>query len=278
MTATERKDRAIAATATLIIVVMCAWIVASVYLHYTPPAERTWPPVDESAILLPEDIADIMPVTATPSDALSPAPREARAEEGYSQGADPVPHDPMDDVNAGPASAVPTPPISSEQESPVKVTPVPENVTTGPSKEELEQQRKEREQQARSQQRNSAMKNAFGKSHSTPNATAGGDSDGKAPVGIKHGQPNYRLSGRTMSGWGTAQVTAPSGTVVVEVRVNRQGKVTEATYKSGTGVAASMVAVRNDCVRRAKTSSFSVNNNAPAEQIGTITYSFTTAH
>jgi len=277
MTPTERKDKTTAACATLLITVLTVVLLTSVYLRYDPLQRLSWPPVDDSEILLPSDIAHIIPpVTAQPSEPQMQAPRQASATEGYQEGTESEPRESPDTENSGPKAPQPTPPISSSKESAMKVPRQPEEIPTGPSKEELEQKRKEREQLAQSKKRNSEMKNAFGKSKSATNAPAGGDSDGKSAIGIKNGQPDYTLSGRTLANWGTARVTAPSGTITIEVRVNRNGKVVEATYKSGTGVAASMAAVRQDCVRRAMSSAFSVNQNAAPEQIGTITYTFTT--
>ncbi|WP_301385285.1 hypothetical protein [uncultured Duncaniella sp.] len=56
--------------------------------------------------------------------------------------------------------------------------------------------------------------------------------------------------------------------------VNRQGQVTAASYQTGTGAAAANAATRQSCVTAARASRFSVDNDAPAIQTGTITYRF----
>lgn len=272
-----RHDRTIAATVTAVTTAILLLVICLVHLRGASPAERQWPPADTSEILLPTDIVPLQESIVAPQ-AMRPeqAPREARATEGSSQGTEPEPRDATDLTDGGEPSAVPTPEISADKPSEMKVVNPPKEVKTGPSKEQLEKERRERQQQARSDKRNSQMKNAFGKSTAAPNAPAGGDSDGHAATGVKNGRPDFSLAGRTLAGWDKARVTAPSGTVTIEVRVNRQGKVTEATYLRGTGVAGSTVAVRRDCERRALASTFSVSASAPAEQVGTITYTFTT--
>ena len=101
-----------------------------------------------------------------------------------------------------------------------------------------------------------------------------GSVDGNAPTGAAlSGSPGVNLKGRTLSHWENPSATE-SGTIVVAVRVDRKGRVMTASYARGTGSVASNEAARRSCVAAALRSSFSVADDAPAEQTGTITYRF----
>lgn len=101
-----------------------------------------------------------------------------------------------------------------------------------------------------------------------------GSVDGNKMTGAPlAGRPGANLKGRTLSHWDNPSATE-SGTIVVAVRVDRKGKVVSATYSRGTGSVASNLAARRSCVAAALRSSFSVSEDAPAEQTGTITYRF----
>ncbi|MCM1337825.1 MAG: hypothetical protein NC187_07920 [Candidatus Amulumruptor caecigallinarius] len=109
----------------------------------------------------------------------------------------------------------------------------------------------------------------------TPSDRKPGSVDGNVSGtgGALAGQPGANVKGRTLAKWTSPSATA-SGTITVAVRVDRKGRVTSATYRSGTGTVASSSAARNSCVQAALRSSFSVADDAPAEQTGQITYRF----
>ena len=100
-----------------------------------------------------------------------------------------------------------------------------------------------------------------------------GSTNGNSSTGALSGTPGFNLKGRTMDSWSKPQ-PGPLGTITVKVSVNRQGQVTEASYQSGTGAAAANASTRQNCVNAARASRFSVDNDAPAIQTGTITYRF----
>lgn len=101
-----------------------------------------------------------------------------------------------------------------------------------------------------------------------------GSVDGNKSTGAAlAGRPGVNLKGRTLSHWDNPSATE-SGTIVIAVRVDRKGHVVSAAYARGTGSVASNLAARRSCVAAALRSSFSVAEDAPAEQTGTITYRF----
>lgn len=100
-----------------------------------------------------------------------------------------------------------------------------------------------------------------------------GSPDGNSTVGAVSGSPGFNLKGRSLADW-HSPAKGPLGSITVRVSVNRQGKVTSASYLSGTGAAAANRTTRNNCVNAALRSQFSVDNDAPASQTGTITYNF----
>lgn len=109
----------------------------------------------------------------------------------------------------------------------------------------------------------------------TPSESKPGSVDGNVSGkgGALAGQPGANVKGRTLAKWSSPSATS-SGTITVAVRVDRKGRVTSATYHSGTGTVASSSAARRSCIQAALGSSFSVADDAPAEQTGQITYRF----
>ena len=139
--------------------------------------------------------------------------------------------------NTGTPAPTPAPVVTSERPSPAKVIKETPKEPTGPTKAEIEAaERAKREAETRQQIANKVQ---FGKS--------GTGSTGQGKAG---------------------------STITVKVSVNRQGQVTEASYQSGTGAAAANASTRQNCVNAARASRFSVDNDAPAIQTGTITYRF----
>ncbi|MCM1022253.1 MAG: hypothetical protein NC343_07635 [Muribaculum sp.] len=184
-------------------------------------------------------------------------------------------HEGTDLQNSGMSSAEQPEIVTSERQSPAKVDKKPQQQKTGPSKEELaerERIRREREQAQKSKLINSGMKNTFNKPGNTT-TQIDGSPQGNSTVGISNGSPGFSLFGRTAEGWGKPS-SAFGGTITIRVKVNRQGHVISATYAGGSGSAAAQQNVRQSCIQAARQSRFSVDENAPAEQSGTITWTF----
>lgn len=262
----SRRNHLVALLATLLFHVAIVVVLLTLYLRY-PGAEesdRTWPPVDSSEVLFGGEYVMIGDRPEIARNSAEPAPAEAEAQEAPAPEAESV-------VNSG-EPAQPAPVVSSERQSPAKVEkkPVPEK--TGPTKAELEAaERAKREQEARQA---IANKVKFGqKSTGGSGAGKAGSPDGNASVGAVSGSPGFNLKGRSLADWHTPPA-GPLGSITIRVTVNRQGKVTSASYASGTGAAAASQPTRQSCINAAKLSQFSVDNDAPASQTGTITYNF----
>jgi TonB family protein len=96
------------------------------------------------------------------------------------------------------------------------------------------------------------------------------------PIGPDHRQPvTHSLAGRSVIGGFPLPVynSQNEGTVVVEVSVNQDGKVTKATAigKGSTVQDAKLWKAAEEAALKAK---FSVKKDAPISQVGTITYIF----
>lgn len=259
----NKRHRLIALFATIAFHVAVVVILLTLYLRYPGEADemRTWPPVDSSEVLFGGEYVMIGDRPEIAESTGAPAPAEAEAQET-----------PAPEAEALEDAGEPAPVISSEQPSPAKVEKKPAPEKTGPTKAELEAAAKaKREQETR---KAIAGKVKFGQK-GTGGSGAGnaGSPDGNSTVGAVSGSPGFNLKGRTLAEW-HRPASAPLGTITVRVTVNRQGKVTSASYLSGTGAAAASTSARQSCVSAAKMSQFSVDNDAPASQTGTITYNF----
>lgn len=264
----NRRDRTTAALATtLLVAALAVWMLLShISINMSLLREQTWPPVDSAEILFGGEYVKLGNM-ATPTALKAKSPNSQTSPETAT-------HDATDITDAGEPSPEAPALVTSEQPSPAKVERRDPPAKTGPTKEELaerERIKREKEQAQKSQKINSGMKNAFSK----PTAATGteGSPSGNATTGAVSGSPGYSLKGRTAESWGRPS-SAYSGTIVIAVKVNRKGIVTSASYSGGTGSAAAQAAVRNSCIAAARNSRFSVDDDAPAEQSGTITWTF----
>ncbi|MBD5313319.1 MAG: hypothetical protein K2G41_07380 [Duncaniella sp.] len=242
-------------------------VVALITLCLRPVAidtERTWPPVDSAEVLFGGEYVMIGDRPEIAESNSEPAPAETEAEA--------VPAPEVEALENSGEVAKPSPVVSSEQPSPAKVEKkaVPEK--TGPTAAEIAAAEKaKREQETRQA---IAGKVKFGQTGTSTKGTgSAGSPDGNANVGAVSGSPGFNLKGRTLEDW-HRPASAPLGTITIRVSVNRQGKVTAASYQSGTGAAAASQSARQSCIEAAKRSQFSVDEDAPASQTGTITYNF----
>ncbi|MCM1028357.1 MAG: hypothetical protein NC342_04140 [Pseudoflavonifractor sp.] len=256
----ENKNKATAMVATVVFHAALLAILLWVTLSYAKPATRVWPPEDTSELLLADDYVEVLPERPK----LQPTENPAQAEE--SQPA-PAP-DANDPVNAGEEAPETPPTLTSTVKSPAKAKPEPVPEKAGPSKAELEAQAKAK-REAESQQRinNRVNFNRPGK------GTSEGKSDGNDNSTARSNRPGFNLKGRSIEKWDSPRATK-TGSIIIEVRVDREGKVVGASYKSGSGAVAADESARRSCIAAASTSRFSVDLNARAEQTGTITYRF----
>ena len=264
----NNRLRAALVTAVVVILLLMWMLTANINLTLDFSADRKWPPADSSEIVFGGEFVKL-------GDFAQPAPQRSKTRPTEMQNQEEPSHEGTDLQNGGMPSAEEPETVSSEIESPAKVAKRTEPEKTGPTKEELaekERIRKEKEQAQKSKRINSGMKNMFNKSGKS-NDGKEGSPQGNSTTGVSNGSPGYSLTGRTAEGWGRPS-SAHGGTITIRVKVNRKGHVVSATYLSGTGSAAAQPSVRQSCIQAAKQSKFSVDDNAPAEQTGTITWTF----
>lgn len=265
------KDRLIAILGTaMTLALLLIWIVLSEFrVNLSDIEERTWPPVDSSEIVFGGEFVKLgdLPVPVEKHDAKS-LPQESAEEPAY---------DGTDLVDAGAKAETAPAPVASERQSPMKVEKKPEvPEKKGPTKEELAEQeriRRQKEQEAKSKQISSGIKNSF-KNNNKSATGISGSTNGNSDNGVLAGTPGFSLKGRTPESWGATRSTL-AGSITIRVTVNRQGHVIGTpTYVGGSGPAAASAQVRASCIQAARSSRFSVDLDAPAEQVGTITWTF----
>lgn len=261
----DRRTRLIALLATVLFHGAVVAVLIAVTLTYSAPddAERVWPPVDEDEILYGGEYVMLGQVTSS-STSDNTTSQAAEAPEASVEASD--------RVDQGPALAEPEHPLVSEQPSPVKVKkPETEPKPSGPTREELEAQAKAKKQEETARRINSRVK--FGTGTSTGSDGKAGSPNGNADKGALSGMPGTDLKGRTLASWSKPSGSA-TGTIVVRVHVNRKGRITRAEYVSGSGPISANMAARRSCEAAALQSAFSVSDDAPADQVGRITYHF----
>lgn len=260
-----RRHHLIALLVTVLFHVLVVVALLTIYLRpVATDFERVWPPVDSAEVLFGGEYVMVGDRPEIAESNSTPAPAETNAEA--------VPAPEVEALENAGEAATPAPVVSSERPSPAKVEKkaVPEK--TGPTKAEIEAAEKaKREQETRQA---IAGKVKFGQTGTGTSGTgSAGSTNGNATVGAVSGSPGFNLKGRTLEDW-HRPASAPLGTITIRVSVNRQGRVTAASYQSGTGAAAASQSARQSCIDAAKRSQFSVDQDAPATQTGTITYNF----
>lgn len=258
----KSKLWALAATLLFHAALVAALVMA--FLEYRPgqELERTWPPVDDDEILYGGEYVMLgdNPLATSSDDQgeVSPAADESAVEAS-------------DLDNAGAAQPAPAPLASANTPSPVKVKPQPP-VKAGPSKEEIERENKARQEKETAEKISNRVNFGSTGTDNSSNAKAG-SKNGNTSTGALSGAPGTDLKGRSLASWSKPSGSA-TGTIVVQVHVNRKGRVTRAVYISGTGAVAGNAAARQSCEQAALKSTFSVADDGPAEQVGRITYRF----
>lgn len=256
----NRRTRLLAASLTLLLCVAMVTVMMLLTLKRADSSERRWPPVDSSELLLDGEYVmrgDI------------PEPDHNEAQSAQSEAPDNGGED-MEDQ--GEPNNAPSPLLTSTQESPMKEKPKPQPEKPGPTKEEMALKEKEKRENEAREQISSRVKFG-GTGTSSGSAGKSGSPNGNASQGALSGAPGTSLKGRTLESWARPTGRA-TGTIVISVRVNRQGNVISAVYRSGSGAVASLKAARSSCENAARNSRFSVALDGPAEQSGTITYRF----
>lgn len=287
----SHRNKLTALICTIAFHVLLVVLLFTLYLRYTgaEDPERTWPPVDSAELLFGGEY--VMLGDSPEASSTDNAPDNSQSiTQNISQPKPAAPTHQSVTTKAAkstqePTSKVPQPKITEpKHETPkqVQVT-KPAQEAKSTKKETVDNQQQEnKEQQVAKAIANKVQFGKSGSGSNSNNATAGvggsgsgrpGSPNGNSTTGALAGSPGFSLKGRSLASWHTPP-SAPLGTITIRVSVNRQGKVTAATYLSGTGAAAASSAARKNCEDAALRSQFSVDTNAPANQTGTITYRF----
>lgn len=161
-----------------------------------------------------------------------------------------------------PAPSAPKQEATAPQPSEPSAVEEPAPVTDeGPSAEEIERQKISE---------SISRRVAFGKPSSASGKT--GSPDGNSTTGAASGRPGFNLKGRELLNSATPSRRNVTGSVVVEIYVNRSGKVTSARAIGGEPPASGNSDVRHACEQASRQLLFSSNNEAPVSQRGTVTW------
>lgn len=264
----DKRQRLLALAGTLLFhaaivaVLLLTWLFPAVP---TALAHETAEPEDGEILLGSEYvIAGDVDVLSDDASANTPATSVTRQDDAGRDGVD------LSDAGEqGEASPTLTSKVPSPAKAPLK--PVPEKPG---SKNKNASDAKARDKAAADAAERVSKRTNFSRddNNAAPKGNTGSP-DGNADHGASAGTPGFYLAGRTMASWSKPSATA-TGTIVINVKVDREGHVTSATYGKGSGPVASSAAARNSCLAAARASRFSVSEDAPAQQSGTITYRF----
>lgn len=183
--------------------------------------------------------------------------------------AQPEPSQKGPDLRDAGEAAKPDKVVSSDRPSPAKVDKKPK----GPTKEQLEAQKKKQEDEKRQQAKKNAddaTRRAFG----GKGKGKSGQTDGNSDTGATSGTPGNGVAGRTLEHWDRVKSTK-IGEIAIRVKVNGEGRVISATYdpSHSNGAVAGDTRMREQCRRKSLECRFSVKEGAPTAS-GTITWRF----
>lgn len=255
------KDRLTAAVITVLVMILFVALLVGMRLKYDASAIEDVVAQDSAEMLFEGQYVRIGEVPYATPDAGASGDESLQTEASIENVAA--------DTEQEPAPAQ----VTTKDESPMKVDPPQQVKAPQPTAEEIaarERSKREREAAARI-----AGRVAFGSGNGATEGSgnSGGTPDGNAAKGATGGRPGHSLAGRTLDAWSLPKGSL-TGTIVVAVSVDRQGRVTQADYHSGNGPIAADKSAREACRGAARGSRFSVSTEAPERQRGTITYIF----
>lgn len=239
----DTNNRRIALIGTIIFHLILLVIVLFSCLQY-PPKDKPIPHVKESEILLGGEYV-----------MRGDVPQPNRVSNTIA-----APKQPKQEVSSASEQL-----MSSSQESPMQIS------ESEISQEELARQEEERRRAEAAERIRQQVK--FGNKGTGDGDGVSGSPDGNASIGATSGTPGYSLQGRTAERWGKPR-SNKSGSIIIQVRVDREGKVVSAKTIGGEGAAYADLSIRRGCEAASRESKFSVNSEAPVEQVGTITWRF----
>lgn len=266
-------------TAILLTVLIAAITVTLMLMTHisADPGDRTWPPKRQNDVALVED-ENIFEVVEMPRavsrryDEAAPAKNDVNENNRST----PEPTTGPDLHDRGPAGEAPAP-VTSTRPAPVKRQTRPQPATTGPSQQELEEQRRQEEARRRA---TSATEGAFDRSKGRNNTSNEGPADGNSgSVNGTNGSYHGTGTGSVNGGWIIPRYrrvpSTVTGTIVVRATINSRGEVTDVSLRGGKAPASTDKALRQAVVAEVKQRRFTRNdNNAPAQSVAVITYRF----
>lgn len=260
----QNQAKLIAAIVTFLLMIGVILLLFWLVLRYDGERPVKWPPEDTSELLLDGEYVKYGDISQ-PVNESEPAPsaENSDAQEGE------------DLTDSGePAEEAPVL-VSSEKESPMKETKKPEPVKTGPTAAEIAEQERIKKEQEAAKKINNRVKGSSWNNTSTSTGSSGSP-NGNSSTGALSGTVGigYNLGNRKPIKEVKPQIREKIGIIVISIRVNRVGEVTEARYLSSqsSGAAAGEKTIRESCEEAAKKCKFSADPDAPASQIGTITF------
>lgn len=267
------RSRIYSAVGTAIVVaVVIAWMMLdTITLNI---GDKKWPPKRDSEIVIDDEYVELIDLPK-PKSIKKADPTPAYKEEVADNLAEAAPQSGMDVVNQGTPGEAPEP-VVQKAPSTVKVEKKPQPKPQGPSAEELKKQREEQEARRKATaQTQNAFRNA-GKNNTDNNGKTPGDAG--RPNGSESAV-NGRGTGNVGGGWSMPRYNdVPStvtGSVVMMVKIDRNGKVKSVTFQGGDAPAATDPKVRAACEREVRSRNFSrSDDNAPDESTAYVTYRF----
>lgn len=257
----SRRDSAVAAILTVVLYAGIIAVCFFTFLRFPPQGEPLpLPQPEDDGILFGGEyvmLGDDPSLTvndgqqASPSEASETATAEA-----------------VDLENSG-ETGQPSPEVTSNRESPMKVKEKPKPEKTGPTKEELAAREKARREKEAADRIHKSVK-FTGKGNGKGSA---GSPNGNSATGAPSGSPGHDLKGRTIESFDSPASTL-SGTVRIRVKVNAKGQVVSAAYDGGSGPASANAGVRRSCVNASRRSRFSVRVDSDRDQSGVIVWRF----
>ena len=267
------RSRIYSAVGTAIVVALViAWMMVDT-LTLTA-GDKKWPPKRDSEIVIDDEYVELIDIPK-PKSPKKADPTPAHNEVVENNLAEAAPQTGMEVVDQGTPGEAPEP-VTQSAPSEVKAEKRPQPKPQGPSAEELKKQKEEEEARRKATtQTQSAFRNA-GKNNT--------DNRGKTPgdAGTPNGSEsavNGRGTGNVGGGWAMPRYNdVPStvtGSVVMMVKIDRNGKVKSVTFQGGDAPAATDPKVRAACEREVRSRNFTrSDDNAPEESTAYITYRF----
>lgn len=274
----KNRPRFIALVSTAIIALLIVVLLGTLSIT-VDTTKREWPPRHDGEVALapePEEqffeVIEEKPKPAPKKENAAPAKNPVREKHK----SEPKPESGHSTVDKGKVGDAPKT-VTSKRPSEVKQKKKPQPKETGPSKEEIEAQKRE---EAR-RKANSATSSAFQRSNGKNNTESDGRTEGNSgsPTG-KSQSVSGTGTGTVNGGWSMpsfAKVPATvTGSIKIRVKINSEGKVTSVSFQGGDAPAATDARLRRAVEQEVRSRRFTRHNaaDAPDQATAYITYRF----